>query len=190
MIDKRKGILGAFAAGAAVLSIGSAAYACVPFVGDLTVTGPSNGNLVTGDGSASSHVYCTNREPTTAAAAGYNQTITVTVAAATACNSSGTNKLASGNNSVIINNASTDADVPFTYSNSKWNFVDGTGCFRSPPGNVTLSTTFNVSATGAASAPFLLPHMNRVDPTNMASALCVGKSGGTGIFAPIRITSI
>ena len=191
MLDLRHGFLGAFTAGAAVLVVGSAAYACVPFVGDLTVTGPTNGNLVTGDGSANSHVYCTNREPTTAAQAGGGDTITVTVAAATACTAAG-NKLASGNNSVIINNSSTDANVPFTYSSSKWNFVSGTGCFRSPApsGNKTLSTTFSVSAAGAATGNFVLPTMNRIDPTNMASAVCVGKSGGTGIFAPIRITSI
>lgn len=188
MSGTRKTVLGAFATAAAVLVLASSAYACVVFRGDLTVTGPTSGNLVTGDGSGSSHKYCTGREPTTAAAAGYNQSITVTVAPATACVGAG-NKLADGNNSVIINNSSTDAGVPFNYSGGKWNFVSGTGCFASPPGNKTLTTTFNV-VSGAATGNFTLPHMNRVDPTNKASALCVGKSGVSGIFAPIRITSI
>lgn len=189
MINARKTVLGAFAAGAAVVALSSSAYGCVVFRGDLTVTGPVSGNKVTGDGSNTSHKYCATREPVTAAEGGYNDAITVTVASGSLCNASGTNKLADGNNSVIINNSSTDSGVPFKYSGGKWNFVSGTGCFASPPGNKTLTTSFNVVA-GAATAPFVLPHMNRVDPANMASALCVGKSGVSGIFAPIRITSI
>lgn len=180
----RKHIVGALASGAAVLALASAAFACVNFKGDLTVTGDTSGNKVTGN--EGSMTYCVG--PTTAGTSAYNHSITVTVAAATSCISA-TNKLTSGNNSVIINNASTDAAVPFTYDGTKWNFVNGTGCFASPPGDITLTTSFNVDALGGHSQSFTLPHLNRVDPTNKASALCVG-DGTNGIFAPLRITAI
>lgn len=180
----RKSILGAFATGVTVLTLASTAFACVTFRGDLTVTGTTSGNKVTGD--EGSMTYCV--APTSAGTSSYNNAITVTVAVATSCVSS-TNKLNAGTNNVKINNASTDAAVPFTYDGTKWNFVSGTGCFASPtPAGVISLGTISVTA-GVGTGTFTLPHMNRIDPTNKASALCVG-AGGVGIFAPLRITSI
>lgn len=177
---------------AAVILFASAAYACVDFKGDLTVTSSSgtSGNLVTGN--EGSMTYCTGRNPVTAGAAGKLNSLRVQVAAATACTSS-SNHLNSGNNSVYLNNAKTDSAVPFKYDGSKWVFQGGTGCFLNPPGNILLTSSYSVSSgpgyTGDQT--FLLTGytLNRIDPTNMASALCVG-GGGIGIFAPVRITSI
>lgn len=44
---------------------------------------------------------------------------------------------------------------------------------------------------GIATGDFEMPHMNRVDPVNTASILCVWTTANDpAIMAPIRITSI
>lgn len=184
----------AFAALAALVMTASVAVACVAFKGDLTVTSPGgNGNTVTGANNGGMS-YCSNGHPTTAALAGRGTSITVTVApgSASLC-ATASNKLSARNHSVILNNAKTDSAVPFKYDSvlGRWVFQSGTGCFLNPPGNISLSTSYAVNSSGNGLASYTLPALNRIDPTNMASALCVG-TGSTdeGIFAPVRVTSI
>lgn len=181
-----------FIAALAVVLLGSTAFACVTFKGDLTVTSSSGTSGNTVSGNEGSMTYCTGGNPVTAGTAGKLDSLRVQVAAATRCTSS-TNHLNSGNNTVYLNNAKTDSAVPFRYDGSKWVFQNGTGCFKNPPGNILLTGSYSVSGgpnyTGDQTFLLTAYTLNRVDPANMASALCVG-AGGLGIFAPVRITSI
>lgn len=193
--NHRRGVLAGFAVIASIVVTASAAFACVAFKGDLTVSSPGgNGNTVTGANNGNMD-YCSNGHPTTAAAARRGDSITVKVAKGSASLCATTsNKLSNRSHSVMLNNAKTDGDVPFKYDSvlSRWVFQGGTGCFLNPPGNIVLSNAgFPVDTYGNGQASYTLPALNRVDPTNMASALCVGTgSTSEGIFAPVRITSI
>lgn len=194
-MELRKPLLLACGILACVMMGAAVAYACVPFKGDLLIEAPGgNGDLVTGDNDTPAHGYCSGGggHPTVAASIQGGQSVTVKVNAGTGCNSLGTNKLSSGNKSVIINNATSDGTSPFSYNGSTYVFISGTGCFfnPAPAGNKTLSTAFSVNSGGGATGTFSLPTMNRVDSASYASALCVGTSGNPGIFAPIKITQV
>lgn len=205
---RRKVLVGGFAAGAALLTAGSAAFACVPFKGQLQVnvfdpsggggisqnsgTAVANGRTVAGDvlgycGNGPSQPNSTNPGWTTAAEAQADggDIITVSVSAATCALNGGSNSsFPGGNYSVIINNAKTAAATPFTLTGSSWSIVAGKGCFTSatPTGNITLDTAFSVNGTGSGTRTYTLPSMNRIDvaSTGAASALCVGKGGTLG----------
>lgn len=190
MTRSKRIVIGTMAAAAAVAVLASSAYACVVFKGDLTVVSPgTSGNRVTGSGDLSSMRYCTGRQPTTAGSAGAGDSILVTVSLATACVST-TNKLPEGDARVILTNAATTAGAPFSYIGGKWNVVHSSQCGMSNSSdNFVLSTAYAVDALGAGADSFTLPSLNRVDPTNVASDICVAK-GSFGISAPLRVTHI
>lgn len=176
-----------------------AAYACLPFKGSLVVdpqgTG-TTGSTVIGDGTANSHGYCTNPEgrPSTAGTAAESEQIRVTVAAATCAGTS--YKLAADTYEIRLNNNSGSTTAPFLYDTgtSRWVFQSGKGCFfgggSGPTGTVSLDTTYSVDSAGDGDETVSFPELSTTNGTNDASGLCVGKSGGSGIFAPLRITSI
>lgn len=202
MMSTRRTLLVVMAAAAALLLLSSAAFACVKFRGDLTVTplatGRTAGNTVTGDGSGTSHVYCTNGStwmgPTSAGQAASGEQIEVTVAPASACNSGGGNKLSSGWHDVKMVNADGDTTAPFKWnsSTSRWEFQSGKGCWASPSpsGLLTLGSGnpagLEVNSSGNGAATYTLPS-GLTQNANHASSVCVGKGDGFGIIIPLDI---
>jgi len=211
---QRKFLLAFFGAFVALVVAASAAYACVPFKGDgeVAVTGtpdifdtattPQNSGTFTGTPTGGSLRYCESGttqpgwDTGPEAQADGGDVIVVTVKqGSTTC----TEQLDAGNYSVIVNNATTASASPFTLVTNAatvnvWSIVKTTGCFTSatPNGNITLTTSFSVNAAGDGTGTFVLPSMNRVDGTNAASSLCVGRGAATGsaqgIFVPLKIT--
>lgn len=185
---------------AAFLAVASVAYACIPFKGSLKITTPAGrvtGTTVIGDGTATNHSYCSTGVPTVAGTAQGGDSITVDVAPA-ACAGTTYQLPDATDYSVILNNTA-GASAPFTYDGTRWNFVAGTGCFASPTpsGNITYKNGNFTVASGIGTATFTLTSpLNTANTTGTpvngsdASGLCVGKSGGSGIFAPLRILAI
>lgn len=189
------------------------AYACVPLKGDgqVNVTGDNtdgtitqNSGTFTGNvGAPTPLLYCESgtTEPgydsSAEAQADGGDVITVTVNSSSDPTCAG--QLATGTNySVIINNPTTASASPFTLvtvgATNAWSIVKTTGCFTSatPNGNKTLTTSFSVNSLGAGTGTFTLPSMNRVDGTNAASSVCVGRKTvgaqtAQGIFVPMKI---
>lgn len=195
----RKLLVGATVGVATFLAAASVAYACVPFFGTGQVLGETrNSTAVVGDNTGATHrVYCSGNEPTQAADGSGGATITVVVGPGTCGTTQG--QLSDRNHTVILNNATTNSDAPFTYDGATWqNGVNGTGCFFAsdpPDGNITLDTAFSVPPSGSATGTYTLPSpLNRVDPASIASSICVGHptdaiSDGEGIFMPLQVTS-
>lgn len=198
MTNTRRFLVASFTIVSALLLVTGIAYACVPFFGDATVdvvptgSGRQDSQLVSGSG-VNHREYCGGVNPTTDARFNGTDTLVVTVAESDgAC----TTKLTSRNHTVIVNNAMADSLAPYTLSNGSWVGTADTGCFfgGGPAGNVTLDTSFSVDAAGSGQKTYTLTGMNRSDPANLASALCVGHptqgaSTGEGIFVPVRVLS-
>lgn len=203
---QRKLLVGGFVATAAVMAVATVGYACVPFKGDGQVNvsdpnggggTPQNSGTTTGDGTATNMRFCGNTVTpgfTTAAEgqADGGDVITVSVNTASSPCAGINNKLSQGLHSVVLNNSSTDGDVPFTMiGGSTWSMRAGKGCFTSPApsGNIILDTAFSVNGSGVGTKTYTLGSMNRVDGTNQASLLCVGQGGANaqGTFVPMKI---
>lgn len=198
--DKRRARRIGFLAGAALLLMGSAAFACVTFRGQMTLTGDTPGNPVTGD--ETTHGYCTTGQPLVAARANNGDTIKVDVAAAVVC-ATATNKLAAGTWDVNIRN-----DAAYTLiqpsptspnpnsSNVVPSFVNGMGCSNffssySDFGNLG-SMTIDATGAGTWSGTLIAPTLNGA--LTDSSAICVVPQGAAttftnldGIFAPLTV---
>lgn len=161
--------------------------------------GRTTGSRVVGDGSTTNLTYCTTPDGRATVAgtakAGEQIKVAVTAATSTDCSTPGASQLPSGTDySVAMNNA-TGTGAPFTFDGTHWNIVAGTGCFKSPTPPATVITlgnaNFTVDATGAGNATYTLPTTMTTNNVNGdASSVCVGKSGGSGIFAPLQIVTV
>ncbi len=187
----RKAALFGFGTTAFVLALASTAFACVAFMGQMTVDGHDGDTTVVGTGN--SHGYCSTGRPTTAAAGHLNDTVSLTVSPGK-CADSGAianHKLPAGVYEVRYNSAKT-----YTFDGTYWNMTPGTGCFR--PGNVSsIIGTFNVDAAGNGSWSGLIVPTSAVSPVPDASNFCIGSptvgaqpgtSGGfPGLLAPYQL---
>lgn len=167
---------------AITMALGGTAFACVTFIGQMTLNGHDASTTVVGTGT--SHAYCT--QPTTAAAGHLADSITATVAPAT-CN--GLNhQLPNGTYEVRYNNAKS-----YTFDGTKWTMISGTGCFRLANAVTTTTLgTFTVSAgkgswTGTLGDPAGLDYY---PPTGEAANFCIGNSNSQGLLAPYRLLSL
>lgn len=195
----RKTLASAFAAIAIVLTVSSAAYACVPFKGKMstTVSQGTGGATFANSGvhagkspNGEQHLYCptgTDVTPAAAATAGTGNVLTITISAGT--DTGCTQNLGTGTQTVYINNASSDAASPFSATGTSWSFVNGTGCWASPtPAGRKSIGTMSVTS-GAGTGTYTLPALNRVDSASRASGLCVGTSTA-GMIIPIQVNAI
>ncbi|MCA1707590.1 MAG: hypothetical protein LC808_31695, partial [Actinobacteria bacterium] len=158
----KKSLLFGFTVGAVSVILGSTAYACITYRGDLTITGGSaTSNLMTGANSGMS--YCSGRNPTTPAAGKANTSVSIAVAPATACNTGGTNKLQDVLHDVRLRNGKY-----WTYSSS-WTMISGTGCWASSPASGTLLGTFTPSSGSFSGGGFTIPVGSTANATNEAS---------------------
>lgn len=174
-----------FGVGAASLLLGSTAYACIAYRGDLTITGSSvTSNLMTGANNGGMS-YCSGRNPTTAAAGTAGSSVSISVAPGTACNAGGTNKLQDILHDVRLRNGKY-----WTYSGSSWSMIANTGCWAVTPTAGTLLGTFTPSS-GSYSGSFTIPSGASANAANEASQFCIGEtlSDGDrgGMLAPFRV---
>lgn len=181
---------------AAFLATASVAFACVTFKGQMTVDGNDRDTWVKGTGN--SHGYCSDGRPTTAAAGGVAENLTLRVSKAD-CNDPGASgtghKLDAGTYQVRYNSASS-----YTFDGTYWNMIGGTGCFR--PGNsFTLLGTFTVNSNGDGAwtgpmtgVPLGDPTVDQVANPDIVGNLCVGDPAGPsgaggppGLLAPFEL---
>ncbi len=182
--SKKMSVFG-FAVGVATVILGSTAYACIAYRGDLTITGSSvTSNLMTGKNDGGMN-YCTGRNPTTAAAGRAGSSVSISVAPGTACNSTGTNKLQDVKHDVRMRNGKY-----WTYNGSSWSMVSSTGCWITNPPAGQLLGQFTPSS-GSYTGSFTIPSTYLVNLTNEASQFCVGETTDDGnrggILAPFRV---
>lgn len=182
-MNYRRGTLFASTVGAALLAMGGTAFACVTFIGQMTVTGAAATGTVVGTGD--SHAYCA--QPTTAAAGNLAASITATVAPAT-CNGSD-HQLTDGLYEVRYNNAKS-----YTFDGTVWNMIAGTGCFRSVNSATTstLGTMAVLNGSGSWTGTLGDPAGTDYFPaTGEAANFCVGETvTSTGLLAPYRLLSV
>jgi len=189
----RKGILFGFATGALVLGPASIAFACVIFVGSLTVDGHDGDTTVVGKGNA--HDYCTTGRPTTAAAGHVGDTVSLAYGPGS-CADSGTLTSYSppdGVYEVRYNNA--DA---YNVVGGTWTLVNGTGCFNSANARTTtLLGAFTVSG-GSGAWTGTIVTAGTPAPLGLGDAhnFCVGAptlevpGGDPGMLAPFRLLPV
>lgn len=192
----RRGAAFGFVAAVAILAMGSAAFACVTFKGQMTVDGTLGDTWVKGTGN--SHGYCSDGKPTTRAASHVGDTISLTVSKADCndTNAAGANhKLDAGTYEVRYNSAPS-----YTFDGTHWNMTGGTGCFR--PGNsFTLLGVFTVNSNGdgswsgpMAGVPLGDPNVDPLVNPDVVGNLCVGNQlgpsgpgGPPGLLAPFEL---
>lgn len=207
MRHRRKFIFTALAI-AGVMGTASSAFACVPFRGRLQVitnaAGRVDGDEVAGDGSGTSHVYCSGWEPHTAAVAKNGESLTVNVLGSTGVGdpcTSGSNKLnqdgVSGADNKVYMSEYADAEgAPFAFNTvpnpDRWDFNAGTGCFRASPvpSSSKLQADITVDSNGDGTTTFNISNMTGTNGANDAALLCVGNVGLPGIFAPVRMVAV
>lgn len=193
---KRKGIVFGFTTAAVVMVVASTAFACVTFMGSMTVDGHDGDTTVVGTGN--SHAYCSTGRPTTAAAGHLADSITATVSPGTCADPGAlaSHKLPRGSYEVRYNNANS-----YTFDGTFWVMTAGTGCFRAA--NAATTTTigsFNVDKNGNGSWTGTLGDPAGTDyfpgPLNAAN-FCVGDPQGPvgdggfpGMLAPYRLLQV
>lgn len=202
--DVQKTLLFGFATAAALAFMASASFACVVFMGTMTVVGADGQTTVTGGGSY--HGYCSGGEPKTAAAGSPGSGISLSVAPAPASSlcadtPSKPNRLPNGTYDVRINREMgyTGVDVDL---GGAWVFKNGTGCFISANSDTTTTLgTFSIlGGTGTASTTVTLDNFNppngytRSGPTD-AAVFCVGPADvnpdiAGGMLAPFQLTPL
>lgn len=177
----RRGTLFASAVGAALMAMSGTAFACVTFIGQMTVDAAVSDVTVVGTGS--SHAYCT--QPTTAAAGRLADSITASVAPAT-CNNK-RHQLPDGLYEVRYNN-----EKAYTFDGTKWTMIPSTGCFLSDNAatTTTLGTMTVLLGSGSWSGTLGDPAgTDYYPPTGEAANFCVG-FGGKGMLAPYRLLAL
>lgn len=189
-MNKRKGITFTFAAGAAVLAMASAAFACVTFMGAVEVEGHDGKTQVVGTGN--SHGYCSTGRPATAAAGHLDDGIKITVGPGE-CADAGAlenHQLPEGTYQVRYNN-----EVSYTYDGTYWSMIPESGCFHpkntdtaSVIGSFYIDAAGNGSWTGSFGAADLKGVPVYSTPLT-ASNICVGASG-KGMLAPYQLLAI
>ncbi|MEX2289753.1 MAG: hypothetical protein WD794_05430 [Mycobacteriales bacterium] len=181
MKNYRRGTLFASAVGAALMAMGGTAFACVTFIGQMTVDGHDGDVTVVGTGN--SHAYCT--QPTTAAAGHLADSITASVAPAT-CNNK-PHQLPDGLYEVRYNN-----EKSYTFDGTQWTMISGTGCFLSDNSDTTTILGAMTVVDGSGSWTGTLGDPAGTDyypPTGEAANFCVG-ADGKGMLAPYRLLSL
>jgi len=188
----RRGMVFGFLTGAAALSMASAAFACVTFMGKVNVVGADGATEVVGKGNA--HGYCSTGRPTTAAAGNLGEIIKITASEGT-CGDTGAlatgNKLPAGSYQVRFNN-----ELSYGYDGTYWTMVPETGCFH-PLNTATSSTigSFDIDANGDGSWEGTLDadDVNGGPPVYAtpltASNICIGLAG-KGMLAPFQLLAI
>lgn len=181
----KRSLLFGFTAGAVSLILGSTAYACIAYRGDLKITGGSaTSNLMTGANDGGMN-FCTGRNPTTAAAGKANSTVTVDVDPATACNAALTNKLQDVSHDVRLRNGKF-----WTFNGTSWDRLANSGCWATSPPSGTLLGTFTPSG-GSFLGNFTIPLTATANAVNEASMFCIGETlddgNRGGMLAPFRV---
>lgn len=197
---KRRGTVFMFALGAAVLTMASAAFACVTFTGKVEFRGHDGTTEVVGTGN--SHGYCSDGRPTTAAAGHLDDPITIK-AKPGSCGDEGAfanHQLPEGTYEVRFNN-----EPAYTYDGTYWNMFPQLGCFH--PSNQDTSSiigSFYIDATGNGSwtGSFGLDDLKGAPAFATpltASNMCIGApslpntgfpGGKPGILAPYQLLAI
>jgi len=187
-MNNRRSIVFASTILAALLTFGSAAFACVTFMGDVEVVGDDGSTRVVGKGN--SHGYCSTGRPTTAAAGHLPDSIDITVRPG-ACNDAGalsSHKLPAGTYETRYNNAPT-----YTFDGTYWTMVPNTGCFLSTnAGTTTTLGTFSIDSTGNGSWNGTLGTLKQAPSyatALTASNLCIG-ANGNGMLIPYQLLAI
>lgn len=212
----RKGLLLMTAVMAGVMTMTSAAYACVIYRGKMTVSVTANGSSTTVQGAGYAHAYCTGGEPTSAAGGQANARVTVDTDVATGSCSNyihptlGTqsNQLPPGvyevrfNQGALVNGVSTWGAKSYTEGASSWTMTPGTGCFRAE--NAPTTKTIGHMVIGIDGKPVGGPQSFdlNADPAypsqpGEAYNFCIGEAVGSepggpfggrvGLLAPFRI---
>lgn len=190
-MNHRRGVLFASALVAAVLALGSTAFACVVFLGKMTVDGHEGDTTVVGSGLNYGHRYCATGRPTTAAAGHIEDSITATVSPAS-CPADGvvSHQLPDGTYEVRYNN-----EKSFTFDGTYWNSVAYTGCYLSTNAKTTSTAgTFDVvngwgSWTGALGTLAGTPYYSLV-PLEAANFCVLDVASDKGLMAPYRLLLI
>lgn len=180
-MNYRRGVLVGSGFVAAVLLTASAAFACVTFMGQMTVDGHDGDTTVVGTGN--SHGYCS--QPTTAAAGHLADSITATVSSAT-CNGT-SHQLPNGTYDVRYNN-----EKSYTFNGTVWNAVSSTGCFlgSNGPTTSTLGTMSVSGGSGTWTGTLGDPAGKDYYPGLLEAAnFCVG-DGTNGLLSPYRLLAI
>ncbi|HSH59213.1 MAG TPA: hypothetical protein VK988_06135 [Acidimicrobiales bacterium] len=201
----RKAALFGFTTTAIVLALASTAFACVAFMGQMTVDGDDGDTTVVGTGN--SHGYCSTGKPTTAAAGHLTDNLSLSVSPGDCFDTSplaagAGHKLPAGLYEVRYNN-----EKAYTFDGTSWKMANSLGCFL-PTNADTTSTigTFDVDANGDGSwtgdvDPIMpLGLANYYPPAGAAANLCVGSvsplsasgttGGRPGMLAPYRLLAI
>jgi len=187
-LNNRRGILFASTVVATVLTLGSAAFACVTFMGDVEAVGQQGSTRVVGKGN--SHGYCSTGRPKTAAAGNLSQSITIT-ARPGGCNDPAalkSHKLPAGTYETRFNN-----ELAYNFDGTYWTMVQNTGCFLSDnAGTTTTLGTFPINSDGNGSWSGNLGTLKQ-DPfyatALTASNLCIGLDG-KGMLMPYQLLAI
>lgn len=196
-MDKRRFSLVGFTVAIVVLAMANTAFACVTFIGKVTVDGNDGDTVAVGHGSL--HDYCSNGRPTTAAAGHVGDPLSLQVQAAPQCSDPGapaTNKMPKGTYEVLYNDSSS-----YIYNGTSWNQRSGSGCWvAGNEGNVAVLGTFNVDNHGAGSWSGTIDAADLGTPPSYAtpvtaSNLCIGEqtpAPGTrfGMLLPYQLLII
>lgn len=187
-MNNRRSIVFASTIMATVLAFGSAAFACVTFMGDVEVVGDDGSTRVVGKGNA--HGYCNTGRPTTAAAGHLADSIAITVRPA-GCNDGGalkSHKLPAGTYETRYNN-----ELSYNFGGTYWTMVSSTGCFLADnAGTTTTLGTFTIDSTGNGSWSGTLGTLKQAPSYATpltASNLCIG-TNGNGMLIPYQLLPI
>lgn len=149
----RKASLFGFGITAFVLALASTAYACVAFIGQMTVDGHDGDTTVVGTGN--SHAYCTTGRPLTAAAGHLNDTVSLSVDQGVCLDPTGPNSQPAGLHKLpaAIYEVRYNNKTSYDLSLGTWVHRTAHGCFKSPENDATRSVigTFEVDANGKGS---------------------------------------
>lgn len=186
-MNNRRSIVFASTVVAAVLTLGSAAFACVTFMGDVEAVGHDGSTRVVGTGN--SHGYCTTGRPKTAAAGHLSDSLTITVrpGGCTDRRALSSHKLPEGTYETRFNN-----EKAYDFDGTYWNMVQSTGCFLSDnAGTTTTLGTFYIDSTGNGSWTGTLGTLKQAAyyAPLTASNLCIGASGN-GMLMPYQLLTL
>lgn len=178
----RKGVLVTGAVMVAVMTMSSAAYACVTFRGRMTVTGERGATTVEGHGFA--HEYCNangepNGRPRTAAAGAPGSKVVIATSPGVICGTyvdgagiSQPNQLPAGTYDVKFNQGADQSGgggtstlghgaYYFDEGTGYWTMYPKTGCFRfNNAGTTTTLGTMTVGSDGVGQGTFTLSVTN------------------------------